>query len=230
MTLNIGVRTLYANVYLLQTPQGRLMVDAGAVTHVGQYLRLLRAFQPNALFLTHHHVDHTGGAFLAGRLGIPILAHPLEHAFLTGQKHHLPYPAGYPQVGQLISRLHPKVQSRALHPVFPGERVYGWEVIPLPGHTLGQTGLLRDGVLVVGDALIGGRDGAHLPKTAYNEDQQAAVQTLHAIANMDLKAVLPGHGKPLTPEKVWRRARREEAGRNVLTCSSRDEQLQPLPR
>lgn len=223
----VGVRTLYANVYLLETPQGRLMVDAGAVTHLAGFLRLLRAFQPDALLLTHHHVDHTGGAFLAGRLGLPVLAHPLEHALLTGEEHRLPYPAGHPWAGRLISRLHPKVPAPALHPVFPGERVYGWEVIPLPGHTLGQIGLLHNGILLAGDALLGARDGAHLPRAVYNDDQRVAVRTLHDIAAMDLRAVLPGHGGPLTPEQVRQRARRQELESHREGCSSRDEQAQP---
>ncbi|MEW6421397.1 MAG: MBL fold metallo-hydrolase [Deinococcota bacterium] len=208
--MKIAAHKLYANVYLLDTPGGRLVVDAGALPYAAHFARLLRDFQPNALLLTHHHVDHTGGAFLAARLGIPVLAHPVEHPFLTGEEHRLPYPAGYPELGQLFSRLHPKVPSSALHAVHPGEQVQGWEVLALPGHTHGQIGLLRDGVLLAGDALVGGRDGAHLPRAAYNDDPRQAARTLHAIAALDLRAVLPGHGGALTPEQVRRRAARDE--------------------
>ncbi|GMA15487.1 MBL fold metallo-hydrolase [Deinococcus metallilatus] len=204
----VGLRTLYANVYLLDTPAGRLLVDAGALPYAAHFARLVRGFQPDALLLTHHHVDHAGGAFVAARLGVPVLAHPLEHPFLTGEDHRLPYPAGQPRLGEMISRLHPKVSPGGLHAIHPGEQVHGWEVVPLPGHTSGQVGLLRDGVLIAGDALVGGREGAHLPRAAYNEDQAAAVQTLQALAGLDLRAVLPGHGGPLTPEQVRRRARR----------------------
>lgn len=208
--MRVGMRVLYANVYLLETPQGRLVVDAGLLPHTPRFARLLRAFRPDALLLTHSHVDHAGGAFVAARLGVPILAHPDEHALLTGQEHRLPYPAGRPDLGEVVSRLHPKVPARALRSTGPGERVQGWEVIALPGHTRGQIGLLRDGVLVAGDAVIGGRRGAHLPRAAYNEDQEAAVRTLHLISGLDLRAVLPGHGFPLTPEQVRQRARRRE--------------------
>lgn len=212
MTLppNIRRHTLYANVYLLETPEGRLMVDAGSLAHTPQFARLLRTFRPDALLLTHAHVDHSGGAFLAARQGIPVLAHPLEHPLLTGQDHHLPYPAGQPHLGELISRLHPKVPPRALRNVLPGQEICGWEVLTLPGHSLGQIGLLRDGVLIAGDAVISGTNGAHLPRPAYNDDHAAAVETLKRLTRMNLKVILPGHGGALTPQQIQERAHRDD--------------------
>ncbi|GAA5512828.1 putative metallo-hydrolase YflN [Deinococcus carri] len=207
--LEVRVQPLYANVYLLTSPAGRLVVDAGALPYAGRFARLLRDFQPDALLLTHHHVDHAGGAFVAARLGIPVLAHPLERPFLTGEDHRLPYPAGRPGLGKLVSRLHPKVPPSTLHAVHPGEQVQGWEVVALPGHTHGQIGLLRGGVLLAADALLGSTDGAHLPRAAYNDDHREAVRTLQAIAELDLQAILPGHGGPLTPKQVRQRARRD---------------------
>jgi glyoxylase-like metal-dependent hydrolase (beta-lactamase superfamily II) len=39
-------------------------------------------------------------------------------------------------------------------PLEPGEWVEGWEVVHLPGHADGHLSLLRDGVLIAGDALL----------------------------------------------------------------------------
>lgn len=204
----IHVHSLYANVYLLSSPAGRLLVDAGAWPYAPRFDRLLRDFAPDAVLLTHAHVDHSGGAWRAARRGIPLLAHPLEHPQLTGEVHELPYPAGRPQLGRLVSRVHPKVPAAALHAVLPGETVLGWEVVALPGHTHGQIGVLLDGVLVAADAVIGAADGAHLPRAAYNADHAQAERTLRQLAGMDLRAVLPGHGGPLSPEQVRQRAER----------------------
>ncbi len=207
---NVRVQTLYANVYLLSSPAGRLLVDAGAWPYAGRFDRILRDFAPEAILLTHAHVDHSGGAYQAARRGMPLLAHPLEHAQLTGEVHDLPYPAGRPEIGRMVSRAHPKVSTDALHAVHPGETVLGWEIVSLPGHTPGQIGVLMDGVLVAADAVSGARDGAHLPRAAYNADHAQARQTLQHMAEMDLRAVLPGHGGPLTPEQVRKRAGRQK--------------------
>jgi glyoxylase-like metal-dependent hydrolase (beta-lactamase superfamily II) len=205
----VSVHSLYANVYLLSSPAGRLMVDAGALPYAPRLARLLSAFEPDALLLTHAHVDHAGGAWLAARRGVPLLAHPLERPQLTGQVHELPYPAGRPDLGRLVSRAHPKVPARAVQSVHPGEEVLGWTVVHLPGHTPGQIGVLRGGVLVAADAVVASAGGAHLPRAAYNADHAQALQTLRSMAAMDLRAVLPGHGGPLTPQQIRRRAERE---------------------
>ncbi|GGM14844.1 MBL fold metallo-hydrolase [Deinococcus aerophilus] len=205
----VAVHSLYANVYLLSSPAGRLMVDAGALPYAPRLARLLRDFEPDALLLTHAHVDHAGGAWLAARRGVPLLAHPLEHPQLTGRVHELPYPAGRPDLGRLVSRVHPKVPARAVQSVQPGEEVLGWTVVHLPGHTPGQIGVLRGGVLVAADAVVASADGAHLPRAAYNADHAQALQTLRGMVTMDLHTILPGHGGPLSPDQVRRRAERE---------------------
>ena len=207
----VGRTTLYANVYLLQTPQGRLLVDTGTVTHAPAFARLLRSFDPDVVVVTHSHMDHAGNAFLAARLGYPVLAHPLEHGRLLGHDLSLPYPAGHPGVGRLVSRLHPRPAAGQLGALLPGETVGGWGVLHLPGHTDGQIGLQRDGVLLAADAVLGHpRTGAHLPREAYNWDHAVALQTLKKVADLDLHMVLPGHGPALGMAQVRARAVRDD--------------------
>ncbi|MFK7601295.1 hypothetical protein ACI3L1_03685 [Deinococcus sp. SM5_A1] len=43
---SVRIQTLYANVYLLSSPAGRLLVDAGAWLYAARFDRLLRDFAP----------------------------------------------------------------------------------------------------------------------------------------------------------------------------------------
>ena len=45
--------------------------------------------------------------------------------------------------------------ARDPEPLGPGEQLDGWEVLHLPGHADGHLALLRDGILVAGDTLLG---------------------------------------------------------------------------
>lgn len=206
----VGLLPLYANIYLLSTPQGRVLFDTGTINHAPTFVRLLRAFDPQAVVISHSHIDHAGSAFLAARLGYPVLAHQLEHERLLGLDHQLPYPAGKPALGRAVSRLHPRVGAGQLGTLHPGEEVGGWEVVHLPGHTDGQIGLRRGGVLLAADAVLSHGGQAHLPRQAYNWNHRTALQTLKGLAELDLDTVLPGHGEPITAAQLRARAVRDD--------------------
>lgn len=85
-----------------------------------------------------------------------------------------------------------------MRPAEEGEEVFGWRVVALPGHTLGQVGLLRKGVLLAGDAL---RRGG-LPPRLINEDDALARRTVRRILDLGVTRVYPGHGEPLDRQEV----------------------------
>ncbi|GIW39146.1 MAG: hypothetical protein KatS3mg075_627 [Meiothermus sp.] len=85
---------LAANTYLLDTPQGALLVDTGMPQENQRLLRHLEGRKPAALLITHHHLDHVGGArMLWERYGLPIYAHPLDIPYISGEAPPPPVPA-----------------------------------------------------------------------------------------------------------------------------------------
>ncbi|WP_243032167.1 MBL fold metallo-hydrolase [Thermus altitudinis] len=185
-----------ANLYRLPAEGGYFLVDAGLPWEAGRLLRLLQE-PPRLLFLTHHHLDHAGGArALWARFGLPILAHPREWPYLLKEKPRLPLPI--PFLGSWLANLAPPLPREALRPVEEGEEILGWRVVALPGHTLGQVGLFRDGLLLAGDALRGNG----LPPRFINEDHALAKRTVRKILDLGAEKVYVGHGKPLSRKEV----------------------------
>ncbi|WP_337844146.1 MBL fold metallo-hydrolase [Thermus sp.] len=191
-----------ANLYRVPVEGGYLLVDAGLPWESRRLLLLLDTL-PLLLFLTHHHLDHAGGArALWERFRLPILAHPKEWPYLTGEKPRPPLPI--PLLGGFLANLGPPLPEEALRPVEEGVEVLGWRVVELPGHTLGQVGLFREGVLLAGDALR----GKGLPPRLINEDHALAQKTVRKILELGVEWVYPGHGGPLKREEVEALARR----------------------
>ncbi|WP_027883526.1 MBL fold metallo-hydrolase [Meiothermus rufus] len=202
---------LLANTYLLDTLQGPLLVDAGMPQEYSRLLRYLGQTRPVALFLTHHHLDHVGGARrLWERWGLPIYAHPLDIPYISGVRRRPPFPP-LPWLGDWLANSPRPVPQEALVPVEEGAEVLGWRVVHLPGHTPGQVGLLREGVLIAADALRVGRRGPFVPPPLVNHDTPQAWRTLGRIAALEVMTIYVGHGPPTTLEAVRALLRQRQA-------------------
>ncbi|WP_216319012.1 MBL fold metallo-hydrolase [Deinococcus aestuarii] len=194
-------RTFGANTYLLQTDEGTLLVDSGLAGTRERVLAWARASGVKALFLTHHHPDHAGGArHLWESLGLPIYAHALDLPYLTGETPRPPLPI--PVLGRLLNFPVPPVPRAALQTLAEGDTLMGWQVIHLPGHTPGQIGLLRDGVLVAADALASRRGQAAMGPAFLSADVAQAQRTVRKIADIAPSEVYVGHGPVTTGRSV----------------------------
>ncbi len=132
---------------------------------------------PVAIVLTHHHVDHVGGADVLGReLGLPLWAHPE-----TASRVDVP-----------VARTLADGDTLDLAGPTP-ER---WRVLHTPGHAPGHVCLLdeAEGTLVVGDMvasvgtiLIAPGDG----------DMAVYLEQLRRLARLEARLALPAHGEPI---------------------------------
>lgn len=202
------VLSLTANVYLLDTPQGPLLVDAGMPQERRKLLRLLYEVRPVGLLLTHHHLDHVGGAWMLWeRFELPVYAHPLDIVFITGKQRRPPFPP-IPWLGDYIANSPRPLPREAMTPVEEGTMIMGWQVVHLPGHTPGQIGLLRDGILIAADALRVGSRGPSVSPAMVNHDTQEARRTVGKIARLEADTIFVGHGQPTSIEAVRALARK----------------------
>ncbi len=132
---------------------------------------------PVAIVLTHHHVDHVGGAdVLTRELGLPLWAHAETAS----------------RIGVPVSRTLADGDVLDLAGPVP-ER---WRVLHTPGHAPGHVCLLdeAEGTVVVGDMvasvgtiLIAPGDG----------DMIVYLDQLRRLAGLKARLALPAHGDPI---------------------------------
>jgi len=131
-----------------------------------------------AIFLTHHHADHAGGAdFFARELGLPLWAHPETRDRL-------------PDVP--VARTLLDGDSIMLE----GPTTQRWDVLHTPGHAPGHLCLheVTSGTLVAGDMVA--TEGTILVE-AIDGDMAVYIRELERLAALETLTVLPAHGAPI---------------------------------
>lgn len=188
-----------ANAYLVGG-DAPFLLDTGLPGQTGKILAYLDkvGIMPadlRGIVLTHYDVDHVGNArALQAIAGCPIYAHSLEIPYILHQK---PRPGIKRYLPTLTRPMCGKLEvPAAISPLCDGARFQDWEVIHTPGHSPGHIVLYRNGVILVGDLLQGGR--VHLAPSIFTWDVRMLKESVRDVIKRPLRWILPGHG-PATP-------------------------------
>jgi len=186
---------------------GAIVVDTGLDKDTGRMVR--RALdearrQLRAIISTHHHADHIGGneylvrnlpnvAVYASRLEAPLIEHPLlEPVYLSlGAS-----PPSALRTKWLMAKgvtVDHIIESNTIE--VAGVTL---EIVALPGHSLGQIGVVFDGVCFAADGYFG-PEVLSKHGIPYAHDVAAQLASLERLAMRKERFFLPGHGA-LTPQ------------------------------
>ena len=152
------------------------------------------------LAITHGHADHFSVAYRLRAAGARVAAARDDASLVENPDINIRGMFSWARPGDMMTtRLFQGVPCEVDEYLedFSDERA---RVVPLPGHTMGHSGLLtRDGVLFTGDALYL-RDLWDRHPLPYAIDPGMTATSLETIRATTCDWVVPGHGRPVTRE------------------------------
>jgi glyoxylase-like metal-dependent hydrolase (beta-lactamase superfamily II) len=190
-----------SNVGLIIQDGQALLIDTGLDEDAGR--RALRIVEDKgatlkAIFITHAHADHFGGAqFLQHRLNIPAYAPKLEAAMMENPIIEPLYLfGGAAPIAELRQKFTLAAPCEVTHPVEPGPLEidpFQMDVVPLPGHALNQVGVAADDILFCADAVFP-QETIEKHKILFCVDLDDTLETLADLPNRPYRCFAPGHG------------------------------------
>lgn len=215
VTLPLPTRPGHVHAYLLPGDDGWTVVDTGVGLPDAKERWASELEQAGGrvarIFVTHFHPDHVGAAADLHELtGAPVYQGVLDYAqceLVWGNPawsvrllewfslHGVPDDVTEELVGQ-SSVYRPFIRYQR-DPILmeAGERLDGWELVDAPGHADGQLCLLKDGILVAADHVLGRISPTVGLWPASRADPLGDyLGALERTVALDPSVALPGHG------------------------------------
>ncbi len=188
----------FVNCYTYREGGETYLIDTGFSRRAKAVVRALRTAslpvdRVRKILLTHHHVDHMGGAaYLVQNSHALVECHADDAPFVDGrQKQPIPL------LMRLFMRVHPAPVATSLK---DGDRIGSLVVVHAPGHTPGEVVFYHPErkILFSGDAVVERKGTLTVPaaRFAWNLDQ--AIRSISRIRALEVELLLPGHGDPVT--------------------------------
>lgn len=162
------------------------IIDTGMASYVDTQIKVAQLLgTPQAIFLTHGHLDHINGAKkLSESLNIPIYAHEKELPYINGT---LPYPNKHDidetGVAHKVQPLNDSLNIPFSYYLTPGHA---------PGHVIYYHN--EDDVLICGDLFISHSESLQPPINKFTYDMTQNINNGSIIDTVKPKLITTSHG------------------------------------
>ena len=192
---------------MLVVGQDVTLVDAGlswSPNELNSYMRKagLDIKDISRIIITHHHLDHAGGAAQLKRLtGAELAAHSADALYIAGAELY-PSPFVSPVLGAIASPVINRLQPRQVAvdvSLEDGDNIGPFTVVHVPGHTMGSIALhdTARGFLMVGDALQNRFGRLSQPDRLFTVDMAQANRSIEKMARLDFEVLCFSHFAPI---------------------------------
>jgi len=190
-TLEMGESSEQIYPVAVKSEEGLILVDAGLPGNLDKVKENLEehGFSLNdveKLVLTHQDFDHCGcAAQIIERTDATVFAHEKDAPAIDGREEPIKGDERYPALDvdvELVGGEKIKAGKQKL------------EIIHTPGHTPGHISLLKDDLLISGDALNNERSGLAGPRERFTPDMEEATQSVHKLSFKDYSRIHCFHG------------------------------------
>ncbi|WP_421384238.1 MBL fold metallo-hydrolase [Bacillus salacetis] len=152
----------------------------------------------NYCFITHAHTDHFGGASYLKKKGIRLCAPKVEKAIMENPLLEPLYlwNGAFP-LKELRNKFLEGKPVEVDEFCSPGNMEIGpfhLEILHLPGHSIGQAGVLFNDILFAADAYFG-REALEKHIVPFIADAQQTIETLERLKSLPYEGAIPGHGE-----------------------------------
>ncbi|MEM0097191.1 MAG: MBL fold metallo-hydrolase [Conexivisphaerales archaeon] len=193
----IPMAQVNSNLYFVRWENEGIIIDTGMpgnARKICDFMKRCDLIKVNGIILTHYHIDHAGSAASLRRITrAPVLAHEEDEPYITGERapEHIDLMPN--DMKKAYSKYRATVVDKRLR---DGDKIFGFTVIHVPGHTPGSIALYDGKALFSGDSLniINGKVQGD---PGYGADREGTLSSMEKLIELNCEILLPGHGCPI---------------------------------